>query len=917
MNLKKKCILILVLLSIFLIAVSAVSADGTFENVQNAVNNPIDGKYVYLNGTTYVSTGQQISINQSNLVIYGGSEREPYKTSTLDGNGTSRIMCFGEFGGPSVENITFIGINFINGYQYDFNHGNAILFYTSSSNNKWINCYFANNSDDTWGYGATINFVVNGHNNNNNSWFNCYFVNNHASPGSGGAIMISGSNNSWTYCSFINNTASYHGGAIYISGNNNSWKYCSFKNNKAIDTDYCGGAIYFSSGSNNNSWMNCSFVNNSAQADGGAIYFTQTSIGYDFSCNNNSWTNCFFINNTAKGDYNTPGGGAISFYTLTKLNDNSWTNCFFINNSHGYSGGAIYMFALSDSGGISNNNWKNCSFINNKARYGGALCIEFANQALFDNNCWMNCSFMNNSADNDGGAICIKDSSHSIISNSMISHCIFDNNNATQGKAILIDSDEFENMYNHNFWGTNNTITVDEFNNTGLITQFNDGYFNFVPDSFIVLNIDASETGYKLYFALNGTTEDISDKMPTYITNVKFNDTNEVNKTMGTYSYPSDLQGDVIIAAYSLFSSDLLAKAQANIPTPTPTPTPVPPVYELIGYDVIKFVNGTECYTVTLTADGNPLAGQEILITLNGEDYTCITDKKGTATLDLDLPVGTYTVTAKWYRFTTKNTITVKPNPVNYELTAEDVDKYFGGPECYTVTLTDNGKPLAGETITITLNGKEYTRVTDEKGTASMAINLNPGTYAVTASWNDLTVENTVTVKTTIHAEDFTKYYLNGTQYEAYVLDSQGNPLDNVDITFNIHGVFYHKEAHNGIVKLNINLLPGEYIITAYNDVTGEASSATVTVLPTLIGSDLTMSYKDGSKYECMFVDGQGNPVKGAEVTLNIHGVFYHKITDDEGIARLNINLLPGEYIITAIYDELTMTSNKITVRDL
>ena len=248
--------------------------------------------------------------------------------------------------------------------------------------------------------------------------------------------------------------------------------------------------------------------------------------------------------------------------------------------------------------------------------------------------------------------------------------------------------------------------------------------------------------------------------------------------------------------------------------------------------------------------------------------------------------------------------------------TGTNLTKFFGGPERYTVTLTENGKPLAGETITITVIGKSYTRVTDENGTASLGINLSPGVYNITATWKNLTVKNTVIVKTTTYADDITKYYRNGTQYEAYVTDSEGNPLDNVNITFNIVGVFYTRTAHNGVVKLNINLSPGEYIITALNDVTGEQSSATVTVLPTLVGSDLNMTYKDGSKYECKLVDGQGNPVKDAELIFNIVGVFYHKTTDENGIARLNINLLPSEYIITAIYGS-TMTSNIITVRDL
>lgn len=156
---------------------------------------------------------------------------------------------------------------------------------------------------------------------------------------------------------------------------------------------------------------------------------------------------------------------------------------------------------------------------------------------------------------------------------------------------------------------------------------------------------------------------------------------------------------------------------------------------------------------------------------------------------------------------------------------------------------------------------------------------------------------------------------MNGTQYEAYVLDTKGKDLDGVNFTFNINGIFYHRTCHDGIVKLNINLSPGQYIITAYNDLTGEAKSNYVVVLPTLYGHDLNMTYKDGSKYECKLVDGQGKSVKGALLTFNILGVFYHKITDNNGIARLNINLLPGEYIITAIYGS-TMNSNIINVRE-
>ena len=41
--------------------------------------------------------------------------------------------------------------------------------------------------------------------------------------------------------------------------------------------------------------------------------------------------------------------------------------------------------------------------------------------------------------------------------------------------------------------------------------------------------------------------------------------------------------------------------------------------------------------------------------------------------------------------------------------------------------------------------------------------------------------------------------------------------------------------------------------------------------------------------------------------------VFYERTTDEDGIAKLNINLMAGEYIITSQYDNAVI-SNKITI---
>ena len=132
----------------------------------------------------------------------------------------------------------------------------------------------------------------------------------------------------------------------------------------------------------------------------------------------------------------------------------------------------------------------------------------------------------------------------------------------------------------------------------------------------------------------------------------------------------------------------------------------------------------------------------------------------------------------------------------------------------------------------------------------------------------------------------------------------------------NINGVFYNRTTNeNGTAKLNINLNPGEYVLTAIDPLTGLMMSYNITVLPTLIAEDLNMTYMDGSKFEATLLDGQGSPLKGEKITFNINGVFYNRTTDENGTAKLNIKLMAGEYIITSMYENDAAIANKVTIK--
>ena len=70
--------------------------------------------------------------------------------------------------------------------------------------------------------------------------------------------------------------------------------------------------------------------------------------------------------------------------------------------------------------------------------------------------------------------------------------------------------------------------------------------------------------------------------------------------------------------------------------------------------------------------------------------------------------------------------------------------------------------------------------------------------------------------------------------------------------------------------------------------------------------SNLTMDYKDGSKFTSKLTYESGTIVEGETITFVVNGRTYNRTTNNEGVARLNINLAPGTYNITTKYGNLS-----------
>ena len=328
------------------------------------------------------------------------------------------------------------------------------------------------------------------------------------------------------------------------------------------------------------------------------------------------------------------------------------------------------------------------------------------------------------------------------------------------------------------------------------------------------------------------------------------------------------------------------------------------------------YKNGTKLHITLKDNKGYNLADTPITVTINGVSYNKTTDKNGAVEMNIYLKPGVYTATVAY-----AGNKTIGANSVDAKITVlptitgNNITKmYQNGTHFFAAFVNGQGKALANTKVTFNINGVFYTKQTNDKGIANLNIMLRPNHYILTA-YNPVTGDEqgfSVDVKSLIEASDLTKYYLNASRFQATIYNKDGSLAVNKEVIYNINGVFYTKTTdENGVASLGISLRPGNYIITTIVD--GLAMGNNVTVMPTLVTKDLDMKYLDGSDFTAQTLDGQGNPLANQNVSFNVNGVFYHKVTDKDGIASLKIRLMSGEYIITSYWNNF-QTGNTIKI---
>ena len=331
-------------------------------------------------------------------------------------------------------------------------------------------------------------------------------------------------------------------------------------------------------------------------------------------------------------------------------------------------------------------------------------------------------------------------------------------------------------------------------------------------------------------------------------------------------------------------------------------------------------------YTVLLVdALENPLKSSQIVLNITDSEnnligcYEVYTNQNGEAVFYLNLSYGVYTAKAYYAgnsiyfeSFTTNNIyISPRENVTETVLFGSDVEIINGYGNAYFVILkTVGGEAIGNAAVEFTVKGNRYYSTTDNLGRAVLSVPFNPGAFEVKAKFagsSNLTkayVTNHILVSgepVYLLSRDVVKSYHNGTHYYVALFDALGRPMVGETVCFIFGDETYNETTDgDGFAVFEVWFEPGEYNVTAFykGSYSDEYRSVTntITVLTTLLSSNVTKYYDGKTTMYATFYDFSNNALTDTDVLLNINSVTYKLKTDEYGMAALPVNLNAGSY---------------------
>ena len=239
-----------------------------------------------------------------------------------------------------------------------------------------------------------------------------------------------------------------------------------------------------------------------------------------------------------------------------------------------------------------------------------------------------------------------------------------------------------------------------------------------------------------------------------------------------------------------------------------------------------------------------PGSGKIIKFTVNGKSYTAKTNGNGVASLKLpSINAGIYTVK---YSFAGNNfysassasgKLYILPSKTPTFTVKSTTTFGKGASTPFKVALTSGSVPLIKKTVTLTVNGKSYSKTTDSNGIVSLPIDLAVGKYTVSYKFNGDSKVNSkagsssITVKeraaTKITWKSGTTFYQGAQSYKVLLQDSNNKALAGKVLKLTVNSKTYSATTtSSGYATFSVNVAPGNYSVSVSYPASGDNNNA-------------------------------------------------------------------------------------------
>nr|WP_294998866.1 hypothetical protein [uncultured Methanobrevibacter sp.] len=187
-----------------------------------------------------------------------------------------------------------------------------------------------------------------------------------------------------------------------------------------------------------------------------------------------------------------------------------------------------------------------------------------------------------------------------------------------------------------------------------------------------------------------------------------------------------------------------------------------------------------------------------------------------------------------------------------------------------------------------------------------------------------LTVAKTTSkTKVTLKAPNVKMYYNDGSKLVITLKDKSKKAIAKAMVKIYIFDKIYTKSTDSkGKTSLSLHLNPGTYAATIKYDGSkkhyGQLARSTITVKSTIKPKGLTKFYTNNAPHYSTFYDKKGKLLKNTAVKFKLNGKTYSVKTNKKGVAKLAVDLKPGNHIIESINPKTSETAaSLITVKSI